>query len=71
VDSFFRLITARRNPNIAILTVAALFGAPAEGFLLIAGWTIFSLLFHAVRILQAALEPGDGLRSWLAEPPSP
>ncbi len=69
VDSFFRLITARRNPNMAILTVAALFGAPAIGFLLIALWTVLSLLFHAVRITQAFMLHRDGgLKSYLTEP---
>ncbi len=68
IDSFFRLITARRNPNLAILTIAALLGAPGIGFLLIALWTIFSLLFHALRIVQAFLQQGDGIRSYLTEP---
>lgn len=69
IDSFFRLITARRNPNLAILTVAALLGFPGIGFLLIALWTILSLLFHAVRIGQAAMQQGDGgIRSHLTEP---
>ncbi len=68
IDSFFRLITARRNPNLAILTIAAILGAPGIGFLLIALWTIFSLLFHALRIVQAFLQQGDGIRSYLTEP---
>ena len=69
IDSFFRLITARRNPNLAILTVAALLGAPGVGFLMIALWTIFSLLFHAIRIVQAFLQQGNGgIRSHLMEP---
>jgi phosphatidylglycerophosphate synthase len=69
IDSFFRLITARRNPNLAILMVAALFGAPGLGFLLIALWTIFSLAFHALRIVQAFFQRGDGgIHSHLAKP---
>ena len=72
IDSFFRLITARRNPNIFILLIATLFGAPIMGFLLVALWTVFSLLFHAVRITQAFLLKGDkGLRSYLTEPLEP
>jgi len=68
IDSFFRLITARRNPNLAILMVAALFGVPGVGLLLIALWTIFSLLFHAMRIVQAYIQKGDGeIRSHLTE----
>ncbi len=69
IDSFFRQITARRNPNLAILMVATLFGAPGIGFLLMALWTIFSLLFHALRIVQAFLQRGDGgISSHLAKP---
>ncbi|MEM8948762.1 MAG: CDP-alcohol phosphatidyltransferase family protein, partial [Pseudomonadota bacterium] len=69
VDSFFRLITARRNPNISILLVATLFGAPIMGFLLMALWTVLSLLFHAVRITQGfLLKDEKGLRSYLTEP---
>lgn len=68
VDSFFRLITARRNPNITILLLAALAGRPDIGFLLIALWTIISIVFHGVRIIQAALLGEQRLRSWLMEP---
>ncbi len=69
IDSFFRLITSRRNPNISILLVATLFGAPIMGFLLIALWTVLSLLFHAVRITQGFMLRGEnGLRSYLTEP---
>ncbi len=69
VDSFFRLITSRRNPNISILLVATLFGAPIMGFLLMALWTVLSLLFHAVRITQGfLLKDENGLRSYLTEP---
>lgn len=69
VDSFFRQITARRNPNLAILMIATLFGAPGIGFLLMALWTIFSLAFHALRIVQAFFQRGDsGIHSHLAQP---
>lgn len=69
VDSFFRLITARRNPNLAILTVAVVAGRPKEGFVVVAAWTIASLVFHAVRILQAAVAARVGRppKSWLSE----
>jgi phosphatidylserine synthase len=69
IDSFFRLITARRNPNIVILTLATLAGRPDVGFLLLALWTGISVLFHGIRLLQAAASRGDsgGLRSWLME----
>jgi phosphatidylglycerophosphate synthase len=67
VDYHFRAITARRNPNLAILTVAALLGRPAEGLVLVAAWTVISLLFHLVRILQAARARarGEDISSWM------
>ncbi len=69
IDSFFRLITARRNPNIAILMLAALVGRPDVGFLLMALWTLISVVFHGVRLMQAAQRSeGQDLRSWLMEP---
>jgi phosphatidylglycerophosphate synthase len=70
VDSLFRLITARRNPNLFILTVAMAFGRPDLGFGLVAVWTGLSLAFHALRIMQAAAHRMGGrpFTSWLAEP---
>lgn len=70
VDSLFRLVTARRNPNLLILTAATGVGRPDLGFGLVAVWTALSLIFHAVRILQAALVKAraGSLSSWLAEP---
>jgi phosphatidylglycerophosphate synthase len=70
IDSLFRLVTARRNPNLAILTVATALGRPDIGFGLVAVWTALSLAFHAVRIVQAALGKAGGRRltSWLVEP---
>jgi phosphatidylglycerophosphate synthase len=70
IDSWFRLITARRNPNLLILSVAALLGQPLNGFLAVAIWTIISFLFHCWRIGQAARRKfsGETLRSWLTEP---
>ncbi|MEK0084885.1 CDP-alcohol phosphatidyltransferase family protein [Benzoatithermus flavus] len=66
IDYHFRSITARRNPNLAILTVATLTGAPAEGFLVVAVWTVVSVLFHALRLLQAGLARRTGpIVSWL------
>ena len=68
IDSQFRLITARRNPNMVILFVAMLFGRPDVGIELVALWTIVSLIFHAVRMAQATVksEQGGKVVSWLA-----
>ena len=66
-DSKFRLITARRNPNLLLLTAAVLAGRPDLGILAVAVWTVLSLAIHAVRLVQAALARRRGpLRSWLS-----
>jgi phosphatidylglycerophosphate synthase len=66
-DSRFRLITARRNPNLVILTVSAIAGRPDIGIVAVAIWTALSLLVHTVRIAQAALHRRHApLKSWLA-----
>lgn len=68
-DSKFRLITARRNPNLLLLTAAVLAGRPDLGILAVAVWTVLSLIVHAVRIVQAAVARRHGpLRSWLSAP---
>jgi phosphatidylglycerophosphate synthase len=71
VDSWFRLITARRNPNLLILTVAALLQAPDRGLMLVAVWTIVCFAFHTVRIVQAfaAQLGGRAPASWLQAMP--
>lgn len=68
IDSRFRLITARRNPNMAILVVALLFGRPDVGLELVALWTILSLIFHTFRLAQAEMQAWRGEQpvSWLA-----
>ena len=53
IDSQFRLITARRNPNMVLLVAALLIARPDVGLELVALWTVLSLLFHAVRLAQA------------------
>ncbi len=66
-DSWFRLITARRNPNLILLTLGALAGRPDLGMLAVAVWTVASLLVHAVQIVQALAARRSGpLTSWLA-----
>jgi phosphatidylglycerophosphate synthase len=68
VDSKFRLITARRNPNMVILVAALALGRPDTGIVLVAWWTIVSLIFHAVRYAQASEQAARGkpIRSWLS-----
>jgi phosphatidylglycerophosphate synthase len=68
-DSRFRLITARRNPNMAILFVSVLFGRPDIGIVAVAVWTVVSCLVHLVRLGQAVSRKrrGEPIRSWLAD----
>lgn len=66
-DSRFRLVTARRNPNMVILFAALAVGYPDVGLLAVAAWTILSCAFHALRLVQAELERRRGrkVESWL------
>lgn len=66
-DSRFRLVTARRNPNLLLLTAATVAGRPDFGILAVAAWTAISLAVHTVRFIQAAVLRARGpLRSWLS-----
>jgi phosphatidylglycerophosphate synthase len=68
IDSRFRLVTARRNPNMVILVLALLLGRPDVGLELVGAWTILSLIFHTVRLAQAEMRAwrGEPVVSWLA-----
>ena len=69
VDSYFRLITARRNPNMVMLTVSLALGRPDLGLMAVAGWTALSTAILLLRLLLAARAKGSpgGVRSWLTE----
>ena len=70
VDSWFRLITARRNPCLILLTASVLAGRPELGLLAVTGWTVVSTLFLLGRLALAGrerLHRGEPLQSWLAE----
>ena len=74
VDSWFRLITARRNPCLILLTASLLAGRPELGLLGVTGWTVISTLFLLARLAAAGLERirrGEPLASWLAEAADP
>jgi phosphatidylglycerophosphate synthase len=68
VDSWFRLITARRNPNMVILFASMLVGRPDLGIIGVAIWTVASIVFHLVRLAQAGLASAAGrpITSWLS-----
>jgi len=67
IDSFFRKITARRNPNLVILTLFALVERPDIGLLAVAAWTAICLILHAVQIVQALVHKrrAGQLVSWM------
>ncbi|MAE93028.1 MAG: phosphatidylglycerophosphate synthase [Deltaproteobacteria bacterium] len=60
IDSVFRQFTARRNPNLVLLSAGLLAGRPDLGLVAVAGWTLFSILFHAGRLAVAGLRRARG-----------
>ncbi len=69
IDTLFRQITARRNPNLILLTLATLFGRPDWGLLAVAAWTAICLLLHGIQLLQAfsAKKATGSLQSWMTK----
>lgn len=67
LDSKFRLVTAGRNMNMVILAGALIFGRPDTGLVLVAWWTLISVIFHAVRLAQMTERQsrGQAIVSWL------
>ncbi len=69
LDSFFRLVTARRNPCLLILTFSFFLGRPDVGFLLVVIWTFLTSVCLLWRFCWAWWKRRQGpLRSWLEEP---
>ncbi|CAO1666637.1 MULTISPECIES: CDP-alcohol phosphatidyltransferase family protein [Salinicola] len=66
-DSVNRLVTARRNPNLILLTLAWWAGLPYIGLVLVTLWTLLSTLVLAVRLAQGLLAraKGEPPRAWL------
>jgi hypothetical protein len=66
-DSQFRLITARRNPNMLILFLSMVFGRPDCGIIAVAAWAMISLAVHLGQLAQALLlrSRGREITSWL------
>jgi len=70
-DSWFRLITARRNPCLIILTTALFLSSPSVGLWGVIVWTLGTTLVLWVRLaqaLEARRHLGKQLPSWLEEP---
>lgn len=68
IDERFDLISAARQPDLAILTLSLLLGRPDVGIELVALWTLLSLTFQAVRLAMANDRRAHGrpVVSWLA-----
>jgi phosphatidylglycerophosphate synthase len=68
-DSYFRLVMARRNPNLILLTVSYLAGFPGAGLTAVAGWTVFSSVILTLRLFQGmrAKARSESLRPWIEE----
>lgn len=68
-DSFNRLITARRNPNLILLTYGWYIGQPDLGLLLVVAWHLISTAILTGRLIagwQVWRKEGR-LRSWLQD----
>lgn len=70
IDTLFRQITARRNPNLIILTLFTAMAKPEWGLLAVAIWTVVCLGLHVLQILQAfrAKASTGPLTSWMTRP---
>ena len=55
IDSFHRLVTARRNPCMIMLTLSLILADPELGFMWVVAWSVLSTLFLALRFLYACL----------------
>ena len=69
IDTRFREITARRNPNLVILTLSVMFGRPDLGLIAVAVWIVICLLLHAVQLIHALIVRTrlGPLTSWMHE----
>ena len=71
VDTMFRLVTARRNPNLVILTLfTVLFFRPDTALAVVALWTLICLALHAIQLLHALYVKSrhGALTSWMSKP---
>ena len=68
-DAWFRLVTARRNPCLIILTFSALIQRYDWGFIAVVGWSALTTAVLIVRLLHALIVRvwRGPLTSWLSE----
>ncbi len=69
MDSYFRLITARRNPCMIFLTAGALLGRPDAGLAAVTVWTVLTSVFLCMRLAMGLYRQRvDGaIKSWFLD----
>ncbi len=66
IDTLFRQVTARRNPNLILLTIFAIAAKPDWGLIAVALWTLVCLVLHGLQLAQALSARRQGpLTSWM------
>ncbi len=68
-DAWFRLVTARRNPNLILLTLSVFIAKPDWGFIAVVFWSVLTSLALVIRLFYAfAIRLIQGpLTSWLTQ----
>jgi phosphatidylglycerophosphate synthase len=70
IDTLFRKFTARRNPNLVLLSFLMIIQRPDWGIAAVAAWTVICLVLHGVQLVQALHAVGRigrPLKSWMDE----
>lgn len=67
-DAWFRLVTARRNPCMILLTLSLMIGRPDWGFIAVTFWSALTTILMILRLVQAAFVRAfkGRLNSWLS-----
>ncbi|MBI2718859.1 MAG: CDP-alcohol phosphatidyltransferase family protein [Rhizobiales bacterium] len=66
IDTLFRQVTARRNPNLILLTLGTIVGRPDLGLMTVAVWTLACLVLHGLQLAQGLAARRKGpLSSWM------
>lgn len=70
IDSRFRLILARRNPNMILLQLSLFIMSPDIGFYAVVVWTVLCTIIQCLQIIQAEAYRmrGEKITSWLDTP---
>jgi phosphatidylglycerophosphate synthase len=69
IDTLFRQITARRNPNLLVLSFFTAMAKPDWGLFAVAAWTVICLALHAFQMVQAFSfrRTAGSLNSWMTK----